>query len=263
MFGWFKRRRRTRLREQPFPEAWDAILRKNVPYYRALPEADRRELQGHIHVLLAEKNFEGCGGLEMTDEIRLTIAGQAAILLLHRDTDYYPGLVSILVYPGAFIAPTDDEEIGDEVLGGEDIHLGESWNIGALVLSWQHVLHGGRDARDGENVVLHEFAHQLDYEDGVSNGAPLLDSGHEEWGSVLSGEFENLWGDIERNQCTLIDTYGATNPAEFFAVVTECFFEQPAAMRKKHPELYRVLTDFYQQDPETVLLGDPSSVDNR
>jgi hypothetical protein len=257
MFGWLKRRRRERLRAQPFPDEWDAILRRNVRYYRHLPDDDRVELQGHVQVLLAEKNFEGCGGLEMTDEIRVTIAGQAAILLLHRDTVYFPRLVSILVYPGAFIAPTEEDELGDEIIEGEDIHLGESWSIGALVLSWNHVLHGGRNARDGENVVLHEFAHQLDDEDGVSNGAPLLDSGHEEWGRVLSGEFENLWSDIERNQRTLINTYGATNPAEFFAVVTECFFEQPEAMRRKHPELYAVLSDFYRQDPEKILERTP------
>jgi len=254
MFGWGKRRRRERLRKQPFPETWDAILRKNVRYYRRLPFEDRFELQGHVQVLLAEKNFEGCGGLDMSDEIRVTIAGQAAILLLHRDTDYFPGLVSILVYPGAFIAPTEEDEIGDEVIEGEDIHLGESWNIGALVLSWQHVLHGGRDERDGENVVLHEFAHQLDYEDGVSNGAPLLDDDAQEtWGEVLSGEYENLWRDIERNRRTLINTYGATNPAEFFAVVTECFFERPEAMHRKHPELYDVLRAFYRQDPKAIL----------
>ncbi len=260
MLGWFKRRRRERVRQQAFPEAWDAILRGNVRYYRHLPFDDQRELQGHVQILLAEKNFEGCGGLELTDEIRITIAGQAAILLLHRETDYFPGLVSILVYPAAFIAPTEEDDFGDEIIEGQDIHLGESWNIGALVLSWEHVLHGGRDARDGENVVLHEFAHQLDYEDGVSNGAPLLDDDeYERWGEVLTGEYENLWRDIERHRRTLINTYGATNPAEFFAVVTECFFERPEAMHQKHPELYDVLRDFYQQDPETVLARSPGA----
>ncbi|MCC6490284.1 MAG: zinc-dependent peptidase [Candidatus Hydrogenedentes bacterium] len=259
MFG-FKRRRRERLRRQPFPYDWIEILRENVRYYRYLPPEDREELHGHVQVLLGEKNFEGCGGLELADEVRLTVAGQAAALLLHRETDYFPQLRSILIYPDAFLVPADIHEAGDDIVQGEDIHLGESWGLGAVVLSWRHVLRGTRDAKDGQNVVLHEFAHQLDEEDGVSNGTPLLDDeeAYTTWAEVLSGAYEKLWHDVEQNRRTLIDTYGASDPAEFFAVITECFFERPAAMHKQHPGLYEVLMDFYRQDPEAIFSRPPS-----
>ncbi|MFA6245073.1 MAG: M90 family metallopeptidase [Candidatus Hydrogenedentales bacterium] len=253
MFG-FKRRRRERLRRQPFPSEWEAILARNVAYYRLLPADAQAELRGHIQVLVAEKNWEGCGGLAMTDEIKVTIAGQAAVLLLHRDTDYFPELRSILVYPNAFVAPTEEEDLGDGPLEGEDVHFGQSWDWGTVVLSWRHALRGAQYRDDGDNLILHEFAHQLDHEDGVTNGAPLLDDeeAQAEWGRVLSGEYEQLWSDVEHNRRTLIDDYGATDPTEFFAVVTECFFERPHALQQRHPELYGVLQQFYRQDPAAL-----------
>lgn len=253
MFG-FRRRRRERLRKRPFTPEWESILTRNVPYVRLLPAEAQAELRGHIQVLIAEKNWEGCGGLDMTDEIKITIAGQAAVLLLHRETGYFPELRSILVYPNAFIAPTEEEDLGDGPLEGEDIHYGQSWDWGTVVLSWRHALRGAQGRDDGDNLILHEFAHQLDHEDGVTNGAPLLDDeeAQAEWGRVLSGEFEKLWRDVEQNRRTLIDDYGATDPSEFFAVVTECFFERPHALQKRHPELYDVLRQLYRQDPAAL-----------
>ncbi|MBX7256628.1 MAG: zinc-dependent peptidase [Candidatus Hydrogenedentes bacterium] len=252
--SWLKRRRRDRLRRQPFPPEWEDILSHNVLYYSLLPDNVKAELRGHVQVLIAEKNWEGCGGLEMTDEIKVTVAGQAAVLLLHRETDYFPELRSILVYPEAFVAPTVEENLGDEFVEGEDVHYGQSWDWGTVVLSWRHALRGTRNRDDGNNLILHEFAHQLDHEDGVTNGTPLLDDedAQAEWGRVLSGEFEQLWRDVEQNRRTLIDDYGATDPSEFFAVVTECFFERPHALQKRHPELYDVLRQFYRQDPAAL-----------
>jgi hypothetical protein len=254
MFGIFRRRRRERLRSQPFPPEWDAILLKNVPLYGRLDEANRRELQGHIHVFLAEKHFEGCGGLELTDEIELTIAAQACLLLLHRETDYYRRLITVLVYPHAYVARRVKSLGGGFVLEGKEGRLGEAWADGVVVLSWDDVWAGAADIHDGHNVVLHEFAHQLDQEDGAADGAPILDrrSQYVAWARVLGAEYERL----RRGRKSALDRYGATNPAEFFAVATECFFEKPAQMRKKHPELYEELKEYYRQDPAEQGPGD-------
>lgn len=253
---WFtsKRKKREKIRRQPFPDAWRAHLEAHVPYYRRLSDEDRRELEGHILVFLAEKNFEGCGGFEMTDEARVTISGHACTLLLHRETDYYPKLYSILVYPTAYIAhhPEPEPWPGGVVFEDEeDVHYGESWETGAVVLAWEEVMRCGRDIKDGYNVVLHEFAHQLDQENAHADGAPVLPEGmsYDEWGRVMEREYRKLLRDVEFERRTVIDDYGAEDPAEFFAVVTECFFEKPEALRRNHPELYALLKAFYRQDP--------------
>jgi Mlc titration factor MtfA (ptsG expression regulator) len=258
MFNVFKKHRRQRLRSQPFPPAWLAIIEKNVPIYDRLSEADRRELQGHVNVFLTEKHFEGCGGLTLTDEIKVTIAAQACLLLLHRETDDYPRLITILVYPHAYVAKNVEPIGGGAVLEGEQGRLGEAWTTGVVVLSWDDVRAGASDVRDGHNVVLHEFAHQLDQEDGVADGAPVLDhrSRYVAWERVLGTEYEKLRQASRKGKKSVLDRYGATKPAEFFAVATECFFEKPAQMKKKHPELYEELRDYYRQDPERDIAGD-------
>jgi Mlc titration factor MtfA (ptsG expression regulator) len=255
LFGFLKRRRRERIQAGPFPPGWAAIVERNCPFYGRLPEADRIELQRDIRVFLAEKVFEGCGGLELNDEIRLTIAAQACLLLLHRDTDDYHRLVTILVYPGAYVAKGVEPIGGGLVLEGEQARLGEAWRDGVVVLSWDDVRAGAADPRDGQNVVLHEFAHQLDHEDGVADGAPILPQRglYAAWARVLGAEYERLREDSRRHRKSVLDHYGATNPAEFFAVATECFFEKPAQMKKKHPELYEELRLYYRQDPEQLL----------
>jgi Mlc titration factor MtfA (ptsG expression regulator) len=251
MFEIFKRRRRERLKAAPFPPEWEQIIHKNVPLYDRLSEADRREVQGHINVFLAEKHFEGCGGLTLTDEIKVTIAAQACLLLLHRDTNYYRRLVTILVYPSAYTAKGVEPLGGGFVLEGEEGRLGEAWTDGVVVLSWDDVRAGASDIKDGHNVVLHEFAHQLDQEDGVADGAPILDHGsrYVAWARVLGTEYEQLRQSSRKGKKSVLDRYGATKPAEFFAVATECFFEKPTQMKRKHPELYEELKDYYQQDP--------------
>lgn len=246
-----KRKRREELRAAPFPDAWREILRKNVPAYGRLGEDDRRDLEGHIQVFLAEKVFEGCGGLEMTDEVRVSIAGQACLLLLHRETDYFSRLVTVLVYPSAYMAKGREVLGGGLVLEGDQARLGEAWVDGVVVLSWDDVLGGASDLRDGHNVVLHEFAHQLDQEDGTADGAPILPrrSMYTAWARVLGAEFEEL----REGRASVIDDYGAVNPAEFFAVATECFFEKPGPLRRKHPELFEELKSYYGHDPETTF----------
>lgn len=250
VFG-IKKKRRERLRAQQMPTAWAEIIERNVPYCRRLSPEDRRELQGHVQVFLAEKRFEGCGGLEITDEIRLTIAAQACVLLLHRETDYYPQLRVILVYPHTYIAETARRYAGGIVIEGREIRLGESWAQGAIVLSWDDVLRGAADIHDGHNVVMHEFAHQLDSESGVAEGAPVLPrrSMYIAWARVLKAEYEHLLDDMAHHRDTVLDSYAGTNPAEFFAVATEVFFEKPAELKTRHRALYEQLKLFYHQDP--------------
>jgi len=250
MFG-FRKRKRAALRATPLPPAWVALLENNVPYYANLSPADRTELHGLIQVFLAEKRFEGCGGLQITDEMRVTIAAQACVLLLHRDNDDYPLLRSILVYPHAYLARQAERLPGGIVLEGEQARLGEAWSSGSVILSWDDVVRGAADVHDGHNVVFHEFAHQLDNEAGAGDGAPRLPkrSMYLAWARVLGHDYEELVRSCARHKPDVLDAYGATNPAEFFAVASECFFEKPRQLRKRHPELYEQLRSFYRQDP--------------
>ncbi|MBD3237033.1 MAG: hypothetical protein GF330_10035 [Candidatus Eisenbacteria bacterium] len=254
MFGFFKRRRRKEIRQQPFPPEWLEILEGNFPFYARLSPEDQRELRGLIQVFLAEKTFEGCGGLALTDEIRVTIAAQACLLLLHRKHDDYPRLVTILVYPSAYVARHARPGPGGTVIEGPSARLGESWSRGVVVLAWDSVRRGAADIRDGHNVVFHEFAHELDREDGQAEGAPVLPrrSMYVAWARVLGEEYEKLQKAARRGRRSVLSHYGATNPAEFFAVATEAFFEKSRTLRRKHPELYEELKEFYRQDPAAL-----------
>ncbi|MGP0063579.1 MAG: zinc-dependent peptidase [Isosphaeraceae bacterium] len=251
MFGFFKRQRREHLRSAPFPSAWLEIIDRNVPYYAHLPEADRRELQVLAQVFLAEKNFEGCGGLELNDEIKVTIAAQACVLLLHRVTDIFPRLASVLIYPSAYVAKALEPIGGGVVLEGEQVRLGEAWKDGVAIVSWDDVRATIRGHNHGKNLVLHEFAHLLDMEDGAADGTPVLQhlADYESWTKVMEEEFEQLKRHASLGRYTALDPYGATNAAEFFAVATEAFFEKSGVLQKRHPELYEQLQSFYRQDP--------------
>ncbi len=252
MFGGLKERRRRQLREQPVPAEWRAIIARNLPFFARLSGADQKELLGHVQVLLAEKRFEGCAGLELTEEIRLTIAVQACLLLLHRKTDYYPRLLTILVYPSGFIVDQSRPIAGDIWQEGREGRLGETGRqMGSMVLAWDAARRGALDPADGKNLVLHEFAHQLDFEDFAADGVPALRSRNDQraWAEVMKIEFAALRAADETGIPTLLDGYGATNPAEFFAVATEAFFERPLALRQNRPRLYSELQHFFRQDP--------------
>ena len=254
VFDLFKSRRRARLRAQSAPPAWRAILERNLPVFTRLTPDDQVELLGHTQVFLAEKHFEGAGGLELTDEIRVTIAAQACLLLMHRETDYYPELVSIIVYPSGYTAH-EERHIGGGIWSdAPEDRLGHTGQrLRALVLAWDSVRHGATAPSDGENLVLHEFAHQLDFENKRSDGTPALETRGDylAWGRVMSAEFEALRDASDAGVPTLLDSYGATDPAEFFAVITEVFFERPRALRRLHPALFGQLQRFYRQDPTT------------
>ena len=250
---WLTERRRRGLRARPFPQAWRGIIAERVPQVAALPASLRRELEGHIQVFLAEKRFSGCGGLEITDEVRVTIAAQACLLLLNRRTGYFPRLRQVLVYPGAFLVERLRPEPSGVLQETRQALSGESWSHGQVVLSWEDTLAGAAAPDDGRNVVLHEFAHQLDQEKGYANGAPGIGSrrGRETWARVMAEEFARLQYNVMTQTPSLFSAYGATAPAEFFAVITETFFERPALVRHYHPALYAELAALYCVDPAT------------
>lgn len=255
MFG-FKRRRRERIRNLAFPANWLEILENNIAYYHRLNSDDQAELRGDMQIFLDEKKFEGFDGMEITDEIKVTIAAQACVLLLHRETDYYPTLHTILVYPHSFYSQIKHKLAGGIIEEGEQGRLGESWYRGPVILSWDDVKRSAHDHNDGHNVVFHEFAHQLDSESGANEGAPLLPnhSSYIAWARVLSEEYQELIDHIKKHHKSDISAYGATNPAEFFAVVTEYFFERPIQLQKRHPELYDQFKNFYKLDTVALML---------
>jgi hypothetical protein len=248
-----RNRRRRKLRAAATDPAWERILTHRFVAFRRLPEADRAELLAHTRVMLDEKTFEGCGGFELTDEARVLVSAQASLLLLHRDTDYYPNLLSILVYPDAYIVPVQYETGGGLYVEEEVDHIGESWDTGSLIVSWKDVLRGAAGQDRGCNVVLHEFAHQIDGETGETDGLPRIDDTalRERWIRIFEHEYDKLCEMADKRRRTFIDDYGASHPSEFFAVATEHFFMEPATFVKRHPELYRVLAEFWKQDPNT------------
>jgi Mlc titration factor MtfA (ptsG expression regulator) len=220
-----------RIRTAPFPEQWLDILQNNVPHYTYLSETEQEVLQGDLRIFIAAKYWEGCGGLELTDEIQVTIAAQASLLTLCLPHNHYPGGV---------------------VTEGYDERLGEAWHIGPVVLSWSDSKAGGENPADGRNVVFHEFAHKLDILDGTVDGFPRLhdDASYHRWHAVMSEEWEVL---VEGGRATILDHYGSTNPGELFAVSVEAFFEKPRQMRSRHPRLYQVLKEYFRQDPGARL----------
>ena len=226
------------------------MLKKNLPLYQRLPEELKQQLHGLVNVFMNEKRFVGCGGLEITDEIKVTIAAQACMLLLNRKTRFYPKLKTIYIYPHTYVAKNLQND-GGLLVEGKSVRLGESWQNGPVVLAWDSIVGGARNIQDGRNVVMHEFAHQLDQEDGEADGAPILEnrSCYRSWAHVLSEEYQRLRDKAHDRHRSVLNQYGATNPAEFFAVATEAFFEKPKQMHKHSPGLYEELKSYYKLDP--------------
>lgn len=251
-FKWLKDRRRNQIRSEEFPAAWLEILRHNFAFYHFLTEAEQTKLRSDVQVFVAEKNWEGCGGLTMTDEVRVTVAAQACLLTLAFEDNYYDLVQSVLVYPDAYVAPNQTITKGGIVFEGDSNREGEAWYRGPVILSWSDAHAGGRRESGGHNLVFHEFAHQLDMQNGRDvDGMPPLPSTerYQQWEAVIPREFEQLQMQCSRGIPTLLDCYGTTNIGEFFAVATECFFVQPRAMAHHHAELYQQFRGYFLQDP--------------
>ncbi len=243
--------RRARIRRQPFPAAWRALLRQQWPLYSRLPTETQLRLKKHVQVLLAEVPFIGCGGLTVTDEVRVLVAAQAALLLVGRRAGAFGVLRQVLVYPGHFVVQRNVADGAGLVRDERQTLAGESWQHGQVVLAWDEVRAGAAVADDGRNVVVHEFAHQLDQEGGAANGAPWLPGRARaaRWAAVMRNEFDALQQRLARGEAGVLDPYAATNPAEFFAVASEVFFERPQALALAHPALYAELRGLYRLDP--------------
>ncbi|WP_096608136.1 zinc-dependent peptidase [Calothrix sp. NIES-2100] len=245
------KQRRNQIKRRAFPPFWQEIIANNLPIYHRLTTDERRRLQGHIQVFLVEKQFIGCQGLQVTAEMKLTIAAFACLLLLNEREEYFPKLRSILIYPSTYVV-NETVATGDYFLAEKRVaKLGESWSRDQLILSWAQVQEDTQHWNDGHNVVLHEFAHQLDQEDGKAEGVPILPqkSDYAIWAQVMTAEYQRLCHDVENGFHAVIDSYGATHPAEFFAVATETFFEKPLELLQQHPALYELLQRYYQVNP--------------
>lgn len=244
---WYSRRaekQREKLRENRLDERQRALVIENFPLWEEIPEDIREDTERWMQVFLAEKSFEACGGLpEVTEEMRLAIAAPACLLIARRPRDYYDRLRSILVYPDAFA-------VKDE-WGIEDARLGESWGTGSVVLSWQTVKQGDLNPEDGLNVVLHEFAHQIDQEDGAADGVPEFEepTDYGKWSQAFLPAYDGFCERVNEGKRTVLDDYGAESPAEFFAVATETFFERAKGLKREEPGIYAELVKFYGMDP--------------
>ena len=243
--------RRDHIKAQLFPRHWLNIVESNLAIYHALSDSQQKQLQGYMQIFLKEKQFIGCLGLQITEEIKVTIAAIACLLLFGNRQTYFPNLRSILIYPNAYIV--NETVMSDRYVVEERrvARLGESWTQDQLILSWDQIRQDLLNWQDGHNVVLHEFAHQLDQEDGIAEGVPILTRAldYAVWAKIMSAEYLQLCDRVENNKKTVIDSYGATNPAEFFAVATETFFEKPIQLNQKHQDLYELLQRYYRLDP--------------
>lgn len=251
IFRWLKSRRRSRLRARPFPSAWNEILERNFPADFTLSDVEASELRARIQIFIAEKNWEGCGGLELTEEIKVTIAAHACLLVLGMEEEYFDRVATVLVYPESYATPQPIFHEDGTIDESRRETLGEAWYRGPVILAWAEVLESARTPDDGRNVTIHEFAHKLDMLGGRIDGTPPLETAeaYRRWGVVMTKEYDRLVEASDRGESTLLDEYGTIDEGEFFAVASECFFEQSVRMSKTHPRLYGVLRDFYRQNP--------------
>ncbi|XOZ34505.1 zinc-dependent peptidase [Halomonadaceae bacterium KBTZ08] len=246
--------RRNRQLRHPFPSHWRALLNTQVPLYRQLPPQLRNQLEQRVQIFLAEKTFYGCDGFEVDETVRLTIAGHACLLIVARNISDFDAIHSILVYPDQYYVRSLESD-GITVSASNQIRAGEASNRGQVVLAWTDCEEGAIHPDGAHNVILHEFAHQLDYLDGTADGAPPL-SGEQarHWQETMSRAYQDLRRSIRFHRKPWLDAYGATEPAEFFAVLTETFFQQPGHLNAKQPDVYQTLCGFFRLDPLKLSL---------
>ncbi len=267
MWHWLRDLRHRKILQTPFPPYWETILENNVTHYRRLYPEGCHQLQHLVQVFVAEKHWEGCGGLVLTDEIRVTIAAQACLMILALPHDLYRDVESIFVYPSTVMTPERRPGVFEISMSPTPTSipiLGQAQYKGPVILAWDSVKRTARHPESGHNVVYHEFAHKLDLLNGEANGTPPLSSPEEyrRWKEVCEREFLRLRAESKNGRHTFLDSYGATHESEFFAVVTEKFFDQPLDLLKHGPELYGVLKDFYRQDPAILVMPIPNQKRN-
>jgi Mlc titration factor MtfA (ptsG expression regulator) len=260
MWHWFRNYRRKKILASPFPGSWKKHIQNNIPYYQHLDNEEKKHLHELIQIFIAEKHWLGCNGLKMTEEIQVVIAAHACLMVLALPNDYYSNVESIYVYPTTVVSPespTGYFEIRTAPVNGPLPISGEAHERGPVILVWDEVKKETRHPEHGLNVVYHEFAHKLDMLDGSSDGTPPLATAQEyqRWKDVCSREYLQLCDRVDHGEPTFFDSYATTNESEFFAVVTESFFSNPQSMKHHHPELYRVLQDFFRQDPAQKIIA--------
>ncbi len=258
IFSWLRRRRREKILATPFPPEWSEILERNLPAYRQLTADEQARLRDQVRIFVAEKVWEGCASLVVTDEMKVTIAGFACLMTLSLDGDPLGGVLSILIYPTNY-SVREQRWFGNWfeswTIVGRAFRLGEAHYRGPVILSWADMEHDAQHPGRGRNLVWHEFAHQIDMLYRSVNGTPPLESvaQRQRWHDVMTAEYEQLIADAREGRPTLLDPYGTSNEGEFFAVTTECFFDTPIELRTRHPQLYGLLSEYYRQDPAARL----------
>lgn len=242
----YGRQRAHRRQDAAVPERWRERVAALVPQSAYVPVALEALYAQRVEAFLRGKRFVGCDGFVVGDEQRLIVAGLVGLLLLRDDAEVFPQLRSVLLYPAAFLVRHDEpDELG--LVDDEPVEqIGESWQGDRVILSWQDV--EAALAGDAVNVVVHEFAHQLDDENPWSEGAPWLADArdYESWAPVMQREYERLQ---RHRRPPVLDPYGAESPGEFFGVVSEAFFQRPVELRRHHAELYALLARYYRLDP--------------
>lgn len=252
LFSWFARRRRKKIRRAGVPKELLPVLRENLWQFDFLTAQQQDKLEGDAAVLFAEKNWEGCGGQEMNDRVRISVAAHMALLTLGLRDQYFDRVLSVLLYPDAYRVPETVTRPGGVVVHRESTRLGEAWHRGPVVLSWADVLEAGQGPNCGRSIVAHEFAHQLDMlNGGHADGVPLIASAAqaERWIQVLDACHRRLRRECRGGGAPVLDCYGATNRSEFFSVASEAFFQTPEQIAWNERELYDVMSEYYGVEP--------------
>ncbi|MBA4186563.1 MAG: hypothetical protein C0467_00955 [Planctomycetaceae bacterium] len=251
LLSWFRDRRRQTLLAAPFPTWWEGFLAKNVAHYGLISPTEQTNLRNITRILIAEKQWQGCGSLFVTEEMKVTIAAQAALLLLGNDHRYFQHVRKVVVFPTEFRTPVAEDGWEDDGLSETPL-AGRAVDRGPVLLAWDEVLPEGRNPSGGVNVVIHEFAHQLDFSERLTTRAPPLGDGELEsrWQDILTTHFEQHHHAISRGKRNpLFTAHAADSLAEYFANACEAFYCRPATLKQLYPEVYRLLAAYFKVDP--------------
>ena len=258
MFGTKRRRLLRERRRAGFRPEWRAIVERRLPHWSYLTDEERERLEQLTSTLMFDTRWEAANGFELTDEIQVVIASQAALLILGLPDDSYRNIRSILVHPTTLVLNGEHSQVPGLASREPVPIVGLAEHRGPVLIVWDTALHDARHPGTGHNVVFHEFAHQLDMLDGTVDGTPPLATQEQfaRWVEVCTQVYDQV---VDGTAGRTLDPYAGINPGEFFAVVTEAFFDRPAALRSEHRDLYEVLSEFYRQDPAARTATTPSS----